>query len=94
MSLREFSRISRAYYKRLEVQYRERWQHTAMQCSYIANMVGGAVAGKKWKQVQPQDLVKRWLDGATDIEDRRARLKRARERHKARLMREKTRKAL
>lgn len=93
LSLREFGQVAKAYHKRKEAEQRERWQHTAVISSYIANMVGGAVAGSKWQAINPQDLVKKWLDGVQDTESRLDRLKRVDGLHKERLMREKSRRA-
>lgn len=89
LSLREFNRIAKARHKQEKAEQRERWQQTAMVCSYVANMAGKVLKS----DIKASDLIDQWLGGTSSIEERLARLKRADEKHEARLKREKAKRA-
>ena len=91
MSLREFARYVGARAKRDEHRMRDEWQRTAVLSCYVLNSVGGAVSGKKWRTVQPKDLMDRWFSGKSSLEESRDRIRRAKARHKARIERERIR---
>ena len=95
MSLRSFFRYVEGFNKRREYDKELAFQIAACQTAELMNIIGAANTKKgQWKTLQPQKLLNAWTGNtAKDIDERRARLKRARERHEARLKREKDRKA-
>ena len=96
MSLRSFFRYVEGFNKRREYDKELAFQIAACQTAELMNIIGAANSKQgRWKTLQPQSLLNAWTgNAADDIEERKARLKRARERHNDRLKREKAKKAL
>ena len=94
MNLRQYERRVRVKSELLREQEKSEWTRTAVSVAYMMNMVGGAAAGKKWKQVKPNSLLKQWLGSDKGKkEDRMERIKRAMRLHEKRLEREKNRRS-
>ena len=94
MTLRQYERRVRVSLELLKESERREWTRTAVSVAYMMNMVGGAAAGKKWKQVKPNTLLKQWLGSDKGKkEDRMERIKRAMKLHEERLKREKVRRS-
>ena len=73
MSLREFEREVRVRSERMKQEEEAAWMRSATETAYMMNMVGGAVAGKTWKSVQPNQLFDIWTgksEPADAIEER------------------------
>ena len=93
MTLRQLARIIRVKSDMLKEQEKAQWTHTAVQVAYMMNMVGGAAAGRKWRQVSPKSLLDQWLPGAKPNSDFKERWKAALKSHEDRLRREAIRRA-
>ena len=92
--MRQYERRVRISLELLRQQEKSEWTRTAVSVAYMMNMVGGAAAGKKWKQVKPNTLLKQWLGSDKGKkEDRMERIKRAMKLHEERLRREKVRRS-
>ncbi len=88
MTLRQYERCTRVKLELLKEEEKREWTRTAVQVAYMMNMVGGAAAGKKWKQVKPNQLIEDWLGDGRSKESRMDRIQRAMKLHEARLERE------
>ena len=90
LTMRQLDRAVRVHSETVELDF----MRSALETAYMMNMVGGAAAGKKWKQVKPNTLLKQWLgSGKSNKEDRMERIKRAMRLHKERMEREKNRRS-
>ena len=89
MTLRQYARIVRVRSEMQQEAEKAAWTRAAVETAYMMNMVGGAAAGKKWKQVQPKDLLDQWLgDPKQPKRDFWTRWEKAQKLHRARIERE------
>ena len=91
MSLRDFERFTRVKSNVLKEEHERQLMITAISTSYMMNMVGGAAAGNKWKQVRPSDLFRTWTQ-ADKTAPFRDRWEAAMKLHNDRVSREKAKK--
>ncbi len=86
--MREFDRLSTVLVEQKKTDNEEAWWRTAVQVAYLENTVKGMLV-KGYRTKSPKEYFDAWIQPEAVHNERIARIRRARERHHARLEREK-----